>query len=120
MNSATIIGNLGRDAERLGENAAKLSVATTSRYKGKSGEWKDRTEWHSVVLNKCSDKMLALLVKGAKVALQGEIQYRERDGKYYTNIVTWNVELLSFEKRQAEPEQDTPTRDTHTDDDLPF
>ena len=49
LNQVTLIGRLGQDAELKGVKGtplAKFSVATTERYKDKSGEYQEKTEWH--------------------------------------------------------------------------
>jgi single-strand DNA-binding protein len=54
LNRVQLIGNLGKDPEvkytPQGTPVAKLTIATNERFKDKSGEWQDRTEWHNVVL----------------------------------------------------------------------
>ena len=54
LNKAMIIGNLGQDAEvRYTQNqeaVANFSVATTERWKDQSGQQKEATEWHRIVL----------------------------------------------------------------------
>ncbi|MFW5702059.1 MAG: single-stranded DNA-binding protein, partial [Bacteroidota bacterium] len=53
LNRAQIIGHLGRDPEMRatasGMSVCKVSVATSEKYKSKSGEWQENTEWHRVV-----------------------------------------------------------------------
>ena len=54
LNQLTIIGFLGRDAETKqlpnGPAVIKFSVATTKSWKDDKGEWKDRTQWHTVLV----------------------------------------------------------------------
>lgn len=53
VNKVILIGNLGKDPEvrytASGVPRANFSLATNERYKDKSGEWQDRTEWHQLV-----------------------------------------------------------------------
>src|ERR1700691_6621242 len=99
VNKVTLIGNLGRDPEirrmTSGERLVNLSVATSESWRDKaSGERKERTEWHRVVifnenLAKVAEQYLR---KGAKVYLEGSLQTRkwtDKDGqdKYSTEIV---------------------------------
>ena len=82
------IGNLGRDPEvrrtGAGDPVVSFSVATTESWRDKaSGERKDRTEWHNVVifnenLGKIAEQYLK---KGAKVYLEGQLQTREYTDK---------------------------------------
>lgn len=53
VNKVILVGNVGQDPEvkyaPSGVALAKFSLATNERYKDKSGEWQDRTEWHTVL-----------------------------------------------------------------------
>ena len=53
INKVILVGNLGRDPEvkttESGAKYARFSLATTESYKDKSGEKKDRTEWHKIL-----------------------------------------------------------------------
>ena len=99
VNKVTLIGNLGRDPEvrRLtsGEPVVNLSIATSESWRDKaSGERKEKTEWHRVVifnenLAKVAEQYLR---KGSKVYLEGQLQtrkYTDKDGaeKYSTEVV---------------------------------
>jgi single-strand DNA-binding protein len=99
VNKVILVGNLGRDPEvrRLtsGDPVVNLSVATSESWRDKaSGERKERTEWHRVVifnenLAKVAEQYLR---KGAKVYIEGALQtrkYTDKDGaeKYSTEIV---------------------------------
>lgn len=99
LNKACIIGNLGQDPEvrnlPSGGKVVNLSVATSETWKDKnSGEKRERTEWHRVVifsegLGKVAEQYLK---KGAKVYIEGQIQTRkwqDKDGadRYSTEIV---------------------------------
>jgi len=54
VNKVILIGNLGKDPELKhtanGTAVANFTLATNERFKDKSGEWQDRTEWHTIVL----------------------------------------------------------------------
>jgi single-strand DNA-binding protein len=99
VNKVILVGNLGRDPEvrRLnsGDPVCNLSVATSESWKDKqSGERKEKTEWHRVVIfnpNLC-DVAEKYLKKGAKVYLEGQLQTRkwqDQSGqdKYSTEVV---------------------------------
>lgn len=99
LNKVMLIGNLGKDPEvrrmSSGEPVVNLSVATSESWRDKSsGERKERTEWHRVVIfNENLAKVAEqYLKKGAKVYLEGALQTRkwtDKDGaeKYSTEIV---------------------------------
>ena len=99
VNKVILIGNLGRDPEvrRLtsGDPVVNLSIATSESWRDKaSGERKERTEWHRVVIFNENLAKIAeqYLRKGAKVYIEGQLQtrkYTDKDGaeKYSTEIV---------------------------------
>jgi single-strand DNA-binding protein len=98
VNKVILIGNLGRDPEvkRLnsGDPVVNLSVATSESWRDKaSGERKERTEWHRVVIYNENLAKVAeqYLRKGSKVYLEGQLQSRkyEKDGqeKFTTEVV---------------------------------
>lgn len=90
VNKVILIGNLGRDPEvrrmNSGDSVVSFSLATTESWRDKAtGERKDRTEWHNVVIfNENLGKVAEQYCKkGAKVYLEGQLQTREytdRDG----------------------------------------
>lgn len=98
VNKVILIGNLGADPEirsfQNGGRVANLSVATSESWKDKAtGEKKERTQWHRVVI--FNDGLVTVaeryLKKGAKVYLEGQLETRkyEKDGKdvYTTEVV---------------------------------
>jgi single-strand DNA-binding protein len=99
VNKVILVGNLGRDPEvrRLGsgEPVVNMRVATSESWKDKSsGERKEKTEWHSVVIfNENLAKVAeSYLKKGSKVYLEGQLQTRKWQDqagqeKYTTEIV---------------------------------
>ena len=100
LNKVQIIGRLGADPEIKqmvnGKNVARLSVATSLSWKDKSsGERKEKTEWHRVVIfnEGLVNIVQQYLKKGANVYLEGQLSTRkwrdEKSGqdKYSTEIV---------------------------------
>ena len=100
VNKVTLIGNLGRDPEiramQNGDKIVQLSVATSDRWKDKSsGEQRERTEWHRVVIfNEALGKIAEqYLKKGSTVYIEGQLQTRkwtdQQSGqeKYTTEVV---------------------------------
>src|SRR5580693_43 len=99
VNKVILVGNLGKDPEvrrmTSGEPVVNLSIATSETWRDKaSGERKEKTEWHRVVIfNKnLADVAEKYLKKGAKVYLEGQLQTRkwtDKDGaeKYSTEVV---------------------------------
>ena len=99
VNKVTLVGNLGRDPEvrstQDGNKIVNLSLATSERWKDKnSGEQRERTEWHRVVifnenLGKIAEQYLR---KGSTCYIEGQLQTRkwtDNQGaeKYTTEVV---------------------------------
>ena len=86
VNKVILVGNLGKDPEvrRMpsGDAVVSFSLATTESWRDKtSGERKDKTEWHDVVIfNENLAKVAeSYLRKGSKVYIEGQLQTREWD-----------------------------------------
>lgn len=103
VNKVILIGNLGRDPEvrRLnsGDSVVSFSVATTESWRDKAtGERKDRTEWHNVVIfNENLGKVAEQYCKkGSKIYLEGQLQTREFQDKDGNQRKTTEVVLQRF------------------------
>ena len=102
VNKVILVGNLGRDPEvrttQSGSKIVNLSLATSETWKDKnSGERRERTEWHRVVIfnEKLGEIAEKYLRKGSKIYLEGQLQTRkwtDQSGadKYSTEIVLQN------------------------------
>lgn len=104
LNKVMLIGNVGKDPEvrHLENNLtyASFTLATTERYKDRSGELKDATEWHNVVcwrnLAELADKYIR---KGSQLYIEGKLKTRSWDDangqkRYTTEILAENIRLL--------------------------
>jgi single-strand DNA-binding protein len=99
LNKVMIIGNLGADPDvrsmTSGDEVCNLSIATSESWNDKAtGERKERTQWHKVVIFNAGLVKVAknYLKKGSKVYIEGQIETRkwqDKDGKdqYTTEIV---------------------------------
>lgn len=98
LNKVELIGNLGADPElrylQNGGAVANLNIATSESWKDKTtGEKKEKTEWHRVVIfGKLAEIAGEYLRKGSKVFIEGALQTRkwqDQDGvdRYTTEIV---------------------------------
>ena len=99
VNKVILVGNLGRDPESRstqdGTKVVNLSVATSENWKDRnSGERRERTEWHRVVIfnERLAEVAEKYLRKGSKVYLEGQLQTRkwtDQSGqeKYTTEVV---------------------------------
>src|SRR5258708_3140465 len=124
VNKVILVGNLGRDPEvrRLtsGDPVVNLSIATSESWRDKaSGERKEKTEWHRVVIFNENIAKVAeqYLKKGSKVYLEGQLQtrkYTDKDGseKYSTEIVLqrFRGERVMLDGRGAGQRADRPAR----------
>ena len=153
INKVILVGNLGRDPEvrfaQSGNKIVNFSIATSDTWKDKeSGEKKEKTEWHRVVI--FSDGLATIaekyLKKGSKVYIEGALQTRKWTGndgidKYTTEVILqgFNGNLTMLDGRsdgsgsnvntiKSEPGWDSPdTQITQTDpvnedldDEIPF
>jgi single-strand DNA-binding protein len=153
VNKVILIGNLGKDPEvkytPQGTPVAKITLATNERFKGKDGNWQDRTEWHNVVLwQRLAEIAGEYLKKGGKVYIEGRLQTRSWDDKqtgqkkYMTEVVANDLVLLggrgegaehgggsraasasagnSFDQSVPEAEHAPASASPITDEDIPF
>ena len=115
VNKVILIGNLGRDPEvrhtNDGSPIVNLNVATSETWRDRnSGERKERTEWHRVVIfnERLAEVAQKYLQKGSKVYIEGQLQTRkwtDKDGaeKYTTEVVLqrFRGELTMLDSRSG-------------------
>lgn len=135
VNKVILVGHLGRDPEvRNSQDGSKIvnfTLATSETWKDKvSGERKDRTEWHRVVVfnSALSDICEKYLHKGSKVYLEGQLQTRKWQDTSGVERYTTEVIIPRFRGELAL--LDSKTEDTSTqsssfepsnmDDSIPF
>lgn len=116
VNIQIILGRLGQDPETRafpnGGSVCNFSVATTERYKDKqSGEQKEITTWHRVVLrNKMGEVAQQYLKKGSQVFIKGTTRHRkwqDKDGqdRYSTEIVGNEMTMLDSKGSSGSDQQ---------------
>jgi single-strand DNA-binding protein len=141
VNKVILVGNVGADPEvkytPSGIPVGKFSLATNERFKNKSGEWQDRTEWHNIVAwQRLAEIVGEYVSKGSKVYIEGKLQtsswedQRSGEKKYRTEIVARDIVLLGLRENgnskpepatngeQREPDDAGPVE--ITDEDIPF
>ncbi|PHY00338.1 MAG: single-stranded DNA-binding protein [Rhodospirillaceae bacterium] len=102
VNKVILIGNLGKDPEvrtmQNGNKVANLSLATSESWKDKStGERKEKTEWHRVVIfGSLADIAEKYLKKGSKVYVSGSLQTRKWQNKEGQDQYSTEVVLQGF------------------------
>jgi single-strand DNA-binding protein len=115
-NQVSLIGFTGKDAEARTTNNQKpytvLSLATQSSYKDKStGDYKNRTEWHRVIVWGKLGEFAQKIQKGAHLAIDGELVSREFADKTHKDVKhrIWEVRATSILKlnraEKAGPEE---------------
>ena len=146
LNKVLLIGRLGNDPEikqmQNGKSVARLSVATSESWKDKNtGERKEKTEWHRIVVFKegLVNVVQKYLKKGAQVYIEGQLntnKYTDSNGqeKYSTQVVLqgYNSSLtmldgknsLSGDSKKIDnsqlPSDDMPDISQDPDDKVPF
>jgi single-strand DNA-binding protein len=137
VNKVILIGNLGRDPElrytQSGQPVANFTMATTDRWNDPSGEKKEKTEWHRIVVwGKQAEVAGEYLRKGRPVYIEGSLQTREwvdRDGnkRYTTEVRAQRLQLLGRpDDRTGSPAGGAPADEVGepaggvAEDDIPF
>ena len=150
VNKVILLGNVGKDPEikatASGTVVATFSIATSERFKDKTGSWQDRTEWHNLVAYQRTAEIIRDYVKkGSKLYVEGRLQTSSWDDKttgqkkYRTEIIVGDLSLLSGRGEgeggagggnysrsntasfdQSAPAQDYSQATEITDDDIPF
>jgi single-strand DNA-binding protein len=144
VNKVILIGNLGQDPEvrymSNGNAVANISIATSETWKDKqTGETRDRTEWHRVVIfGKLAEIAGEYLKKGSQVYLEGQLQTRkwqDQSGqdRYTTEVVInpigGTLQILGSRnsgENMGDGSQNTPKQPLEPapsidfDDDIPF
>ena len=126
VNKVILVGNVGKDPEvkftQSGMPVASLTLATNERYKDKSGERQDRTEWHSIkAWQKTAEIIGEYVKKGSKIYVEGKLQTSSWDDKqsgekkYRTEVVVDNLVLLSDRQDKQREEAAAPD-----ESDIPF
>lgn len=103
INKVILVGNLGQDPRvantQSGAKVVSFTVATSDTWRDKaSGERRDRTEWHRIVIfnSALADTAEKYLHKGSKVYLEGSLQTREWDDQNGQKRYTTEVVLQNF------------------------
>ena len=109
LNRVQLIGRLGKDPESkftpTGKKVAHFSLAVSNRWKDKSGETKESTEWVNIeAWGRLGEVCQEYLKKGSLVFLEGRLQtdkYEDKgETKYYTKVVAQTLQFL--DKRPTE------------------
>ena len=104
MNRVTLCGRVGKQPESRfttsGAQVVTFSLATSEKFKNKSGEKQEDTTWHNLVMwQKLAEIAEKYIQKGDKLLIEGKINnrsYDDRDGnkKYISEVIVSNLEML--------------------------
>lgn len=133
VNKVILVGRLGKDPETRympsGGAVANFSMATSEKWNDKqTGEQKEKTEWHRVVMfNRLAEIAAEYLSKGSVVYIEGKLQTRkwDKDGhtNYTTEIVANQMQMLGGRGERSEAPREEPAPPPaggEFDDDIPF
>jgi single-strand DNA-binding protein len=141
VNKVILIGNLGKDPEvryfEENRGVANFPLATTESYIDKTGERKEQTDWHNIVIYRPGLVGIAekYLNKGKQVYLEGRLRTRsyedsQQQMRYVTEVLVDTLMLLgqaggsenrqTVQKSPSEKPADVPPANDGAEDDLPF
>lgn len=120
LNKVLVMGNLGRDPEvrQAGDSTvADFSVAVSEKFKDKSGNQQERTEWVNVVCwGRLSEIARDYLHKGSKVFVEGKLRTRSWSDKntgqkrYATEVEASNIQMLGGRQESSAPDEQEARR----------
>lgn len=134
INKVILLGRVGSDPEvkvsTREEKFAGFSLATSERFKNKSGEWQEKTQWHRLV---CWDPNIAKTIeqyvkKGTMLYIEGQIETRQYDHngetKYVTEIIVPRykgiLKMIGGKSDSSKVSTQTNTRTEDPTEDIPF
>ena len=105
VNKVILVGNLGRDPEvrstPSGQPVASFTLATSRKWKDKSGQRQEQTEWHQIVCwGRQAEVAGQYLTKGKQIYVEGRLQTRSWDDRqtgekrYRTEVICENFQML--------------------------
>tara|TARA_R100000908_G_scaffold64017_2_gene46534 strand:+ start:246 stop:653 length:408 start_codon:yes stop_codon:yes gene_type:complete len=134
INKVILLGRVGSDPEvkvsTREEKFAGFSLATSERFKNKSGEWQEKTQWHRLV---CWDPNIAKTIeqyvkKGTMLYIEGQVETRQYDHngetKYVTEIIIPRykgiLKMIGGQSGSSKVSTQTNSRTEDPTEDIPF
>ena len=115
MQKIMIIGNVTKQPENK-NGVVKFGVAVNERYKSKTGEQVEKTEFFNcVVFGKRAETAERYITKGMKIHVEGKQETNEHEGKRYVSLIVSNFEFLSKSEQSSQQGDAMPF-----DDDIAF
>jgi single-strand DNA-binding protein len=127
VNKVILVGNLGKDPESRfmpnGDCVCNFTIATTESWKDKnSGEKRELTEWHRIVIfRKLGEIAAQYLKKGSQVYLEGRLKTRkwtDKEGqeRYTTEIEVTEMQMLGSRQGMGSPAGNEPSSSGQSDE----
>ena len=133
LNKVMLICRLGADPEKRilpngGASVVTVSCATSEKFKDKSGQLQEKTEWHRVLFwNKLADLIEQYTKKGSQIYIEGSLktnEWQDKDGnkRYTTEIIVRTIQFLDSKQEQSQnqapPQQQNQTPPPASTDDF--
>ena len=104
VNKVILVGNVGRDPEvkyfPSGDPCATFSLATTESWNSKSGERKEKTEWHRIeVTGKTAEVVQKYVTKGQQIYVEGQVTYEEWNDKEGNKRTATKIKVGAYNGR---------------------
>ena len=120
LNKVLLIGNVGKDPEirhlQGGASVATITLATSERFKDRSGEMREVTEWHTIIAwRQLADLAENYIRKGSQIYVEGKIRSRSWDDqngqkRYVTEIQADSIQLLGRRSDNPVNQQPAPSQ----------
>jgi single-strand DNA-binding protein len=130
LNRCDFIGRVGKDPEvrftAAGTAVANTSIACSEKFKNKSGEWEEKTEWVNLVFwGKLAEIVGEYVEKGKEIYVSGRLQtrkYQDRDGndRYSTEVNCEKMQMLGGKDGGSHKSDPDPEPAFNPADDIPF
>lgn len=122
INKVILLGNLGKDPEVKelpNGKVCNFSVATSRKWKDKSGEWQKETEWHNVTaFGSLAGVCEKYLRKGSKVYIEGRINTRTWENK--EGVKQYSTGVIAEDLKMLDGASDRKPESAHDESDLAF
>lgn len=102
VNKVILIGRVGQEPKVINNSFAVFSLATSETWKDKqTGEKKETTEWHNILVNQVFLKSVEFIHKGTLLYIEGKIKSRDNNGQKVIDVVVsvdGKIEILESKK----------------------
>lgn len=101
VNKVILVGRVGQEPKVINNSFAVFSLATSETWKDKqTGEKKESTEWHNILVSQNFLKVVEFIHKGTLLYIEGKLKTRDNNGQKVTDVVvSVDGQILVLEKR---------------------